>query len=68
MAMVAQSKRDVEMMAGQVQQCFAWAQANTAVYQQHDAALKAQVAARRGELESFRRAALQAALAAAPRA
>ena len=47
MAMISSSMRDVKLMAAQVQAACAWAQSNTAAYQQQDATLKAQV---RGEV------------------
>jgi hypothetical protein len=52
------------MLLQQVSAAAGWAQSNLAVYQQQDAALKAQAAAKKGELEAFRKAALQAALGA----
>ncbi|PSC75839.1 TKL kinase [Micractinium conductrix] len=64
MAMVQQSQRDVELMRQQVQAAASWAQPNLAAYQQQEAALGAQVDAKKGELQAFRRQALAAALAA----
>ena len=63
-AMIRRSKQQVEMLLQQVSAAAGWAQSNLAVYQQQDAALKAQAAAKKGELEAFRKAALQAALGA----
>ncbi|KAL4451686.1 hypothetical protein ABPG75_007348 [Micractinium tetrahymenae] len=64
LALVARSKREVELLQQQVAAAAGWAQSNVAVYRQQDAALRAQAAAKKGELDAFRRAALQAALAA----
>ena len=62
--MSRRSTQQVEMLLQQVSAAAGWAQSNLAVYQQQDAALKAQAAAKKGELEAFRKAALQAALGA----
>ena len=63
LAMVRQSKQDVEGMQAQVGQAAAWARSNLAAYQQRAAAAAAARAARAGELDAFRQAALTAALA-----
>lgn len=62
--MVSKSKSDVGRLQHQVAAAASWAQSNLSAYQQQDAALKAQAAAKKGELDAFRRAALEAALAA----
>ncbi|KAL4433443.1 hypothetical protein ABPG77_010296 [Micractinium sp. CCAP 211/92] len=64
LAMVSKSKSDVGRLQHQVAAAASWAQSNLSAYQQQDAALKAQAAAKKGELDAFRRAALEAALAA----
>lgn len=63
MMMIQKSMRDVQAMVQQVGQARTWAQSNLAVYQHKDSEAQAAVAAKRGELDSFRNAALQAALA-----
>ena len=64
MSMVKRSKQQVEKMLGQVKAAAGWAEANLAVYEKQEAALNAQAAAKKGELEAFREVALQAALGA----
>lgn len=64
LALVAKSKREVGLLQQQVCAAAGWAQSNLAVYRQQDAALKEQAAAKKGELDAFRRAALEAALTA----
>ncbi|PRW57471.1 TKL kinase [Chlorella sorokiniana] len=63
MMMIQRSMRDVQTMVQQVGEARTWAQSNLAVYQHKNSEAQAAVAAKRGELESFRNAALQAALA-----
>ena len=64
MSMVKLSKEQVAKMLSQVKAASGWAQSNLAVYEKQEAALKAQAAAKKGELEAFREVALQAALGA----
>lgn len=61
LAAVRKSMESVKQMVAQIQPAAAWAQGNLAVYQQQAAGLRAQIATKQGELETFRKAALQAA-------
>lgn len=61
---IHRSKRDVETMQQQVAAAASWALSNTAVYQHKNAEAQAAAAAKRSELDGFRSAALERALAA----
>ena len=47
--------------AAQVQAAATWAQSNLSVYQQQEAGLRAAVAAKKGEVDAYRRQALATA-------
>ncbi|KAL4438732.1 hypothetical protein ABPG77_006336 [Micractinium sp. CCAP 211/92] len=64
LAAVRRSIESCKVLLSQVQACLSWAQQNLGAHQQRTAALQAQVAGKRGEVQSFRRRALDSALAA----
>ncbi|KAL4440178.1 hypothetical protein ABPG75_003179 [Micractinium tetrahymenae] len=65
LAAVRRSIESCKQLLSQVQACLSWAQQNLGAHQQRAAALQAQVASKQGEVQAFRRQALDAALAAA---